>query len=54
MRLVFRILALLVLAPVVLVILIVGAAAAVAGLPLLWEALIRAYTAPPNAPGETS
>jgi hypothetical protein len=38
----------LLLAPVILVALAVAAAAAIAGLPLLWEALIRAYTAPPK------
>ena len=47
-RLTLRLLAILLLTTVVLVVILLVAAAAIVGLPLLWEALIRAYTAPPK------
>jgi len=47
-RLALRLLAVLLVAPLVLVMLLLAAAAAIAGLPLLWEALVRAYTSPPK------
>lgn len=48
MRIVLRLVALLLLVPVVLILALIATAAAIAGLPLLWEKLIRAYTAPPR------
>ncbi len=48
MRFLLRLMALLLLAPVILVLALLALAAAIAGIPLLWDALVRAYTAPPD------
>jgi hypothetical protein len=50
MRLLIRLIATLLLAPIFLVLALLAAAAAIAGIPLLWDALVRAYTAPPDPP----
>lgn len=48
MRFLLKLIALVVLTPIALVVLAVAGAAAVVGLPLLWESLVGRYTAPPK------
>lgn len=54
MRLLLKLVAIVVLGPIALLLLLVAAAVAIVGVPLLWERFIARYTAPPPQGNESA
>ena len=51
MRLLLRLLAVIILGPIVLVLILLATVAAIVGIPLLWEQVVARLTAPPEGSG---
>lgn len=53
MRLLIKLIALVILGPIALILFLLAVAAAIVGIPLLWEKAVASFTAPPERKGET-